>query len=571
LLAGAFLLIACGEGPSGTLQVRIVDPALEKAVPARLEVVDEEGEAWVADEAVRLSFECIAAPLPDWAADFLTYSDRIENPHTGTTQFYVEGTASLELPPGRYRLRVFKGIEYEVASREVEIRAGETESLPVELTRWIDMPGRGWYGADDHLHVTRLRPEDDRRIGVWMRAEDLHVANLLQMGTVDQFSVTPQHDFGAAGEYRLGDTLLLAGQEHPRTHFLGHTITLGADRPIDLRDTYIVYERFWRAAKREGGLSGFAHWGIGPARDGLAIDAPRDLVFFLEVLQFEFPYYDIWYELLDLGVRLTPTAGTDFPCGVWSMPGRERFYTRLRGQPTRRSWLDGVRRGQTFVTNGPMIELRVGGAEIGAEIRLEEPGRLAFEGAVYYDPARDDVKTVELLRNGAPIPAPVVRRAPGELRFDVEHEVAESGWYALRVSGDKIGEAPMQPGPSEWAKDLFDRLSNFREAMERSEAFYAARSRVRPSAAHSAPIFVTVAGSAVRERTVTLARESLARLDALELRLGDDRVEAEEIWDWMAYSDGVSAEHLRRNRSALLNAIAEARARYEELIASAPD
>jgi hypothetical protein len=565
------LLLACGEEPAGRLEIRVIDPALGGTVPARLELVDEQGEAWVAEEAVRLSFECIAAPFPDWAAELLTYSDRIENPHTGTTQFYIEGSATLELPPGRYNLRVFKGIEYEVAARELEIRAGETESLSVELTRWIDMPGRGWYGADDHLHITRLQPDDDRRIGVWMRAEDLHVANLLQMGTVDQFSVTPQHDFGAAGEYRFGDTLLLAGQEHPRTHFLGHTITLGADHPIDLRETYILYERFWRASKREHGLSGFAHWGIGPARDGLAIDAPRDLVFFLEVLQFEFPYYDIWYELLDLGVRLTPTAGTDFPCANWSIPGRERFYTRLSGQPTRRSWLESVRRGQTFVTNGPMIGLRIGGADIGNEIRLEGPRRLAFQGAVYYDPERDDIKSVELLRNGLAIPAPVVRRAAGELRFDVEHEVAESGWYALRVSGDKKGEAPIQPAPSEWAMDLFDRLSNFREVMERSEAFYAARSRLRPSAAHSAPIFVTVAGSAVRERTAVLARESIARLDALELRLSDDRVEDEEIWDWMAYSDGVSAEHVRRNRPALLKAIADARVRYQKLLASPSD
>ena len=35
-----------------------------------------------------------------------------------------------------------------------------------------------------------------------------------------------------------GETRLFAGQEHPRTHFLGHTITLGAREPIDLRDIW---------------------------------------------------------------------------------------------------------------------------------------------------------------------------------------------------------------------------------------------------------------------------------------------------------------------------------------------
>ena len=60
-------------------------------------------------------------------------------------------------------------------------------------------------------------------------------------------AATPGAPHGA-GEFRQGDTLLLAGQEHPRTHFLGHTITLGADEPVDLRETYIVYETTWAPA-----------------------------------------------------------------------------------------------------------------------------------------------------------------------------------------------------------------------------------------------------------------------------------------------------------------------------------
>jgi hypothetical protein len=44
-----------------------------------------------------------------------------------------------------------------------------------------------------------------------------------------------------------------------------------------------------------------------------------------------------------------------------------------------------------------------------------------------------------------------------------------------------------------------------------------------------------------------------------------DRLEGETIWDWVPYSDGVSAEHLRRNRPALVAAIAEARERYRAI------
>lgn len=566
LLAG---LLACSEPATGTLRVRVVD-ARGEVVPARLEVRDEAGGAFVAEDAIPLRFECILQPLPDWLAERVSISRALENPHTGTTQFYADGAARLVLPTGRYRVRAFRGIEHEVAEQEVEIAAGEERSTELSPRQWIDLPAAGWWSADDHLHITRRTPDDDRRIAAWMRAEDLHVANLLQMGTVDQFGVTPQHDFGAAGEYRLGDTLLLAGQEHPRTHFLGHTITLGADAAIDLRDTYIAYDAFWRAAARVHGLPGYAHFGMGPARDGLALDAPRGLVFFLEVLQFELPYYETWYDLLNLGLRLTPTAGTDFPCGpAWSIPGRERFYTRLEAKPTRESWRDAVRAGRTFVTNGPLVELRIGAARIGDEIVLDAPASLEITGSVRFDPTRDDPRQVELLRNGEPIPAPVERSGPGELRLRTAYDVAESAWFALRVSGDKVGEAPLPAPMPHWAVDAGDRYMNFREQSERSEAFFASRRGVRPSAAHTAPIWVTLPGSVASPRAQELARAALTRLAALEARLSDEQIGEQTLWDWLPYSDGVSLEHLRRNRPALLAAIAEARARYEALLAAA--
>jgi hypothetical protein len=562
-------LLACSEPATGTLHVRVLDAVLEREVPARLELRDEQGRAFVAEDAIPLRFECLLQPLPDQAAELVSISRELANPHTGTTQFYADGSARLALPAGRYRLRAFRGIEYEVAEQEVEVAAGREQSTSVTLRRWIDLPAAGWWSADDHVHITRRSGEDDRRIAAWMRAEDLHVANLLQMGTVDQFGVTPQHAFGTAGEYRLGDTLLLAGQEHPRTHFLGHTITLGADAAIDLRDTYIAYDTFWRAAAREHGLPGYAHFGLGPGRDGLALDAPRGLVFFLEVLQFEQLSLEVWYDLLALGLRLTPTAGTDFPCGSWSIPGRERFYTRLEAPPTRESWREAVRAGRTFVTNGPLLELTLGAAGIGDEVVLDAPGRVELVATVRYDPTRDDVKLVELLRNGEPIPAPVERVDAGTLRIRAVDELAQSAWYALRVSGDKVGEAPLPPALPAWLLDAGDHYMNFREHVERQEKFYAARGRVRPSAAHTAPIWVSVRGAppfAAQPRGQQLARAALARLAELEARLSDARIEEQTLWDWLPYSDGVSLEHLRRNRPALLAAIAEARSRYEALL-----
>ncbi len=557
----------CGSDETGNLRIRILEGGRE--VPARVEVLDADGAAFSARDALTLHFECETAPLPEWLRGPFSSSDRLRNNRTGTDQFYTAGAATLELPPGRYRVRAFKGIEYRVARAEMEVGAGEEKALDLELERWIDLPARGWYGVDDHVHITRRTPEDDRRIATWMRAEDLHVANLLQMGTVDQFGVTPQHAFGDAGEFRQGDTLLLSGQEHPRTHFLGHTITLGADRPVDRRDTYIAYETTFRAALEAGGLPGFAHFGLGPARDGIALHAPRGLVHFVEVLQFASPHYDVWYGLLNLGMRIPPTAGTDFPCGPWSVPGAERFYVRLPESPTRRGLVEAVRAGRTFVTNGPVLELRIGSAEIGDELQLAEAERVPIEGRVLFDPESDDVTHVELVRNGITVPAEVHRLGPGEIRVERVGELHESAWWALRVMGDKVGARPLEPLPSGVVIDfLAPRITNVGDAVEVLVAFHEARGGVYPAAAHTAPVWVKVGASreADRVRAKPHAEAALARLAELEARLGDDRIEEETIWDWVPYSDGVSLEHLRRNRTALHRAIGDARSRYLEIL-----
>jgi hypothetical protein len=561
------LALGC-SAQSGWLELRAVDGATGEETPARVELIDSEGGSHAPPDALPVVRECLVAPLPEWANAF-THRREIWNPYTRTTQFYLDGASAVALPPGRYRVRVYKGNEFRVSRHEVEVEEGERVELVAKLERWIDPAREGWYSADDHLHISRLAPDSDAWLAKWMQAEGLHVANLLQMGTAAQFGVTPQYRYGEEGVFRAGDTLLLSGQEHPRTHFLGHTITLGAAEPIDLRDTYILYEGFWRASRRLGGVSGFAHWGIGPARDGLAIHAPAGGIRFVEVLQLEFPHYEVWYELLNLGFLVAPTAGTDFPC-LRSLPGRERFYARAGGALTRESWLEAVRRGRTFVTNGPILELEVEGMRPGEGVTLAEPGAVHAVGTVHFDPERDAIHSLELVRNGDVTALETRSAAPGRLQVEVDVPVERSAWFALRAYGSKLDEAPYVPFELPgWAEPVFTKYIAGGGGDELRG--YWPEGADRPTAAHTAAVYVTVEGSgppAGGERGRLLGRAWLERLDLLEERLSDDRIAEIPIWDWIPYSDGVSEAHLRRHRAALLEAIARARAFYAGLAAS---
>jgi hypothetical protein len=149
-LAGLLLVLAACSPPSGRLELRVTSGGA--ATPARIELLDAEGEAQVAPDGLEVVLECLVAPPPEWLLPAIT-SREIFNLYTGTTQFYVAGTAALELAPGPYELRVFKGNEFRTVRRTLEIVSGESLTVDVPLERWTDPAAAGWISSDDHIHL----------------------------------------------------------------------------------------------------------------------------------------------------------------------------------------------------------------------------------------------------------------------------------------------------------------------------------------------------------------------------------------------------------------------------------
>jgi hypothetical protein len=449
------------------------------------------------------------------------------------------GNSSISLPPGDYQLRARKGPEYHPQERQIHVNEGEAIALTVKMTRWINMPEQGWYSADGHLHITRPLRELNPFLSKWMQGEDIHVANLLQWGLVNRFHNARQYAFGDDGLYREGDYILATGQENPRTHFRGHAIIYGGKTPINFPEAYLIYQLFFEEAERQGALKGYAHFGISEgALYGLPIDLPGRLLNFVEVLQLEHGNYDVWYDILNLGFRMAPTAGTDYPCTSGNLPGRERFYTRVEGPLTYAGWMEGLRKGRTFVTNGPMLEFRINSKGIGDEVLLEKPGSVTLEGRVRFHPSRDVVAHLEVVVNGVSVKSFPQMANAEEISFQVPYDLAETSWVALRATGRKVDEPP----------------TTFRD-------FYNLTAE-----AHTAPIYVTIQGTPALQaqpRAKPLARRWLARLDDLEMRLAEDQID--HLAGHTGSSDDVGEEDLHHNRAALLQAIHSARKYFTAL------
>ena len=537
-----------------SLKISVIDIDSGKPTPARLEVRGSDGQYYVAKDAVPISGDCTMSNFPKALIDKVAsveFADRLgfRNPYTKTVQFYSSGESLLEMPLGRTVIKVYKGPEYKVGRVEIDLIAAPQKNVIVHLERWINMPKRGWYSGDDHLHIARPTPDFNPIVSKMMQAEDIHVANLLQMGKVEDFTIAKQYAHGPDSYYQEGNHLLVAGQENPRTHFLGHTITLGAKQAHFDADNYLIYRSLWEKTEKEGAINGFAHaifpYGsfIAP-HDGLAVVLPHDLLHFLEVLQFDRNGYEIWYDLLNLDYKITPTAGTDYPCGGQLIPGHERFYTKIDGKFTYSSWLESVRNGRTFVTTGPMLEFFVNGLEAGEEITLKDEATVKIKGKVSFDPVRDDLTFIELIQNGTVIERVSRVQGGSDIEFDLEVQVGQTSWFAMRGYGNRIDE-------NSFADPVI--FGTFAPTSLVHSGVVYVRLKDQPSLQKS-------------EKAREVAREFLARLNDLERLLSKenlaplgDKLEVPDI-------DAVPRYTLAKNREALLEEIKGSKKFFSELL-----
>src|SRR5262249_43060989 len=124
----------------------------------------------------------------------------------------------------------------------------------------------------------------------------------------------------------------------------------------------------------------------GKARDGQRLPPPRGNGFWSQ---------EIYYHLLNCGLRIPPSAGS--ASGVLPNPvGYNRVYVHVDGEFSHEKWWRGLAAGQSFVTNGPLLQIQVSGklpghvftATAGQDVALEVRGQVT---------TREPVSVVEII------------------------------------------------------------------------------------------------------------------------------------------------------------------------------
>lgn len=426
------------EHAKGQLEVKIMDSTTGSAIPARVRLTRNGHAVRVLPEAA------VAVMYGLWDhADGYGYQP--------DSSFYVDGGFQMDLPTGNYVLSISKGNEYLAQQHKLHIKKGETLQKTFRLKRWINMPAQGWYSGDGHIHIRRS-PREDPLLMDWIQAEDIHIGVLLRMGDFWE-TYYPQYDWGEKGVYQESNYILTSGQEDPRTPELGHALGIGASDRVRYKDEYYYYDKVFDRLHALGGMTGYAHQAeTFHGYRGLTLDGLRGKVDVLELLQFcasDQPLIvDHYYHLLDLGIPITAVAGSDFPwCGKdhdngppehSARIGNARFYTYTGGSLTYKTWKAGLAAGHTFVSSGPIIDLKVNSSLPGDQVHVGTGTTLHITAHSYGHSSQVPLEALEIIAHGQVL-GRVTSNEPNQstahLSLDLSIPAEHGMWIAARSYG----------------------------------------------------------------------------------------------------------------------------------------
>jgi hypothetical protein len=371
--------------------------------------------------------------------------------------FYAPGKVRFAAPAGRYTVRAFRGIEFSPAEQEVEVPAGGEVSVRVALERWTNPPANGWFGGETHIHANYGYGQwynTPETIRLRLEAEGLHVGNLV-VANSDTDGVFDREFFRGAPDARSGPETILYWNEEFRATLWGHLTLLNLKHLVEpiftgFKDTTHPYDVPTNAdiadhTHAQGGHVNFTHpysnvadpYLSAYSAKSLPVDAALGKIDTLDLNLGWDATVAVWHRMLNCGVRLGPSAGTDvflnrIRC---NLPGWARAYVKLPGGLDYARWVEGLRAGRSFVTSGPMLEFSAEKKTGGETVALPGPAGVSVKAFAGYRTALD---RLDLVYNGKVI-------ARGELSADrlqatlsAAAEIGRSGWLAARAfAGDR--------------------------------------------------------------------------------------------------------------------------------------
>jgi hypothetical protein len=389
------------------------------------------------------------------------------------------GATEFVAPRGSLEIEAFSGIDTPLVRKIVDSEA----DIKLVLPDLLPDNTRHWVAGNTHVHLRRMtRPQVNRYLTEIPMADGLKVVfvSYLERALASHTYITNEYtpdDLHALN--RPGKLIFGPGEEYrhnfgPGAEGYGHVMFLDLAKKIipasvgpgiTLKGTDgTPLQPAIRIAHDRGATVVWCHNAFGTE------DIPNWLAGNVQAQNIfdggnHGSYEDSHYRYLNLGIRAPFSTGTD-----WFIYDFSRVYVRADpGRPlTTSSWLDGLKRGRSLITNGPWLDFSINGRQPGDVTNLKNSQSLDILGSAV---GRHDFGTLQLVRNGRIVQEQTAKRTGNRFTAEISGpnwKTTSAEWWALRIN-------PREGILNEMGKPLF---------------------------AHTSPIYFDYQGSSVFDRDV---------------------------------------------------------------------
>ena len=363
----------------------------------------------------------------------------------GTPFFFSDGEFEVGGSRGRTDVLVERGTEYEPYRTTVELPEHGHVDVEIPLERWYRPQEQNWYPGNTHIHYDEKETQPDRRLGIDCSVEGYNVTCVSVLDRRQLPYASNKYPIGVMNEFKTAHHVLDIGEENrhygdnsPWGFGYGHVMFMNIRNLIQpVSRGHTLTAQFdpdypplcfcCDEARDQGGIVIWCHNGRGMEAPIAAVLGKLDAFNLFDPFWMD-PEYDLWYKLLDCGITLPASTGTD-----WFVCSNNRVYVQTDEDFSYAGWIDGMKRGRTFITNGPALDLKVNERPMGETLDITSGAELEAEitFSSFYP-----IQRAELVVDGA-----VVKYwdSPGGLREGaVRHGFTSErdGWVAARLWGN---------------------------------------------------------------------------------------------------------------------------------------
>jgi hypothetical protein len=409
-----------------------------------------------ADESVRLTILADEASIPIPCRIHLkdAAGKPIQPPSFPfwSDHFVCTGQVTLKLPAGKYSYEIERGPEYSSISNQFTIQKDHPLNITNHIRRLVDLSRDGWWSGELHIHRALADIE------LLMRAEDLHVAPVITWwnktnpwkdrsptNLLVRFDRNRFYEIMGGEDERAGGALLYfnlakplkitdAAYEFPSPMKFLLEARAQPNVWVDIEKPFWYDAPIWIASGQVNSI-GIAnnHMYRSGVYSGEAWGRARDTTRLAGVRGNGFWSQEIYYHILNTGVRLPPSAGS--ASGVLPNPvGYNRAYVHIDGELTYEKWFENLRAGRVFVSNGPLLRCHANGELPGHVFKLRKGEKLDINFEAKLD-SRDPIAVVEIIKDGKLVASACgCDWNSGDPLERITFE--ESGWFLVRALAD---------------------------------------------------------------------------------------------------------------------------------------